>query len=192
MNTKTKNWLFVIISCAVVGFLAADIIWEFRKQQDEKQPPAYYPQQAATSTALSTSPIQEVDNTTKTYRNTEWGFEFQYPKNWTVKEDSFVSYYSKFNVIVAPSAQRHSAFPALVNVVLPTAINSHFFNAGAATSTVEVGGLSGIKYVDKFEGAPETSIVLPFGDYKIILGTDNNDSYTNVFNQIVSTFKFLK
>lgn len=126
----------------------------------------------------------------QTYRNTEYGFEFQYPQGWAVEENAFGSYYSKFNVVVVPAKERHPLAPVLVNIVLPE-FAYRTFQGIEKVSEVTVAGLPGIKYEYEFEEEPETAIVLPFGEYKMILGTTTNN-YEDVFEQVFATFKFLK
>ena len=44
-----------------------------------------------------------------------------------------------------------------------------------------------------YQGFPHTNVILPIGEYKMILATgDGSQSYLDEFNQIISTFKFLK
>ncbi|NCO44696.1 hypothetical protein GW888_01315 [Candidatus Wolfebacteria bacterium] len=127
----------------------------------------------------------------KTYRNEEWGFEFQYPEDWITKENTFGSYYSKFNMVVRPTVSWYSRFPVSVNIVLPEFPERSFRGVEKITSEVTLNGVLGVKYQYEFEGSQETAIILPFGEYKIILDTDD-ERYTDVYNQIISTFKFVK
>ncbi|MBI5401684.1 hypothetical protein HZB05_02550 [Candidatus Wolfebacteria bacterium] len=48
----------------------------------------------------------------------------------------------------------------------------------------------GSKYEYEYEGLPKIAIILPFGQYKMILGAYKD--YEDVFNQVISSFKFLK
>lgn len=194
MNTITKKWVVISIACIAVGTISTGIIWVFSKQQEEKQPPTYNPQQIATPTASSsTPPVRVADNEAKTYRNEEWGFEFQYPRDWKVGEDSFVTYNVKFNVQLFPIAGQYKAsFPILINIVSSDFAKHTFLGFNATTSTVAVDGVLGIKYEYEFEGLPEVAIVLPFGQYSIIIGTGSKEDYEDVFNQIANSFKLLK
>ncbi len=125
----------------------------------------------------------------KIYRSEKWGFEFQYPEDWIVKERTFGSYYSKFNMIIRPTSGWYSQFPVSVNIVLPEFPDRSFKNVEKTTFEVIVAGTSGIKYQYEFEGQQETAIILPFGEYKMIVGTDGR--HGNVFNQVLASFKFL-
>lgn len=189
--------MVISIACIAIGILATSIIWVLSKQQEEKQPPAYNSQQITTPTASSsTPPIRVADNAAKTYRNEDWGFEFQYPESLVIKENVFTSYYSKFNFQVEywnKEGKYLSVFDA--NVVLPEFANQTFLGVNATTSIVIVNGVKGIKYEYEFEGLPEVAIVLPMGQYKIILGIGGSAKFynhQNDFDKILNSFKFLK
>jgi hypothetical protein len=192
MNIMNKKRIFIIaVIIALSGTLAtAWMFWEYRVQ------PEASPLSIATSTqslvpqistpTVATSTISKF----KTYRNEEWGFEFQYPEDWSIKEKAFVNYYSKFNLEVRPPI-RWSQFDSIViNIVLPVFADRAFLGLNPATSTTVVTGIQGIKYEYIFEGAPEVDIVLPFKQNKIIIGTKKK--YEESFNQILTSFKFLK
>lgn len=146
----------------------------------------------SSSTVFASSSVQTTPAASATglkiYRNDEFGFEFQYPQNWIVLENSFASYYSKFNVIAAPT----EVFPGpfLVNIVLPEFADRTFLSSNPSTSTVSVSGRVGIEYKYVFEEEPETAIVLPMGQYKVILGT--TEPFEKMYYQILKTFRFLK
>ncbi|MFX0138013.1 MAG: PsbP-related protein [Candidatus Hodarchaeota archaeon] len=125
------------------------------------------------------------------YTNTEFGFEFQYPKDWEVKENTFGSYYSKFNLVVNPKFVRSSNFTVALNIVLPEFPELSFKNIEKTISDVIVDGISGVEYRYEFEDLQERAIILPFGEYNLILSTDSMQ-YIDTFNQVVSSFKFLK
>jgi hypothetical protein len=128
---------------------------------------------------------------TKTYKNTEFGFEFEYPKDWVVKENTFGSYYSKFNLEVLIKKGEYLDLVFDVNIVLPEFPDRSFKNIEKITSEVIVNGVPGIKYQYEFEEQQETAIILPLGEYKMILGTDSKQDVDS-FNQILASFKFLK
>ena len=90
----------------------------------------------------------------------------------------------------APNIGESNRMPFIANVVTPEYADRAFLGRGAKTSNTIVAGVSGIQYEYEFEGSPETTIVLPFGRYKLILGTVK--PYEVFFKQILSTFKFLK
>lgn len=139
----------------------------------------------------------------KTYRNEEWGFEFEYPELWIIESEyKSLTYYSKFFleivalVVVKINHQEEKIAhdPAfLVNIVLPEFIEGSFGNLEKTTSEITVAGVQGVKYQYKYQGFPHTAVILPFGELRIILATgDGSKQYLDEFNQILSTFKFLK
>jgi hypothetical protein len=93
--------------------------------------------------------------------------------------------------VVVPTKEKHPLDPVLVNIVLPEFADRTFQGVKRIVSETTVAGVTGIKYEYEFEGEPETAIVLPFGEYKMILGMTTNN-YRNAFDQVLATFKLLK
>ncbi len=191
ISTK-KSLIILIILIALSGF----VVWFYQYQQAANQQVQEVRQkidnqfeEAKTQQPLTTTTI--ITSALKTYHNEQWGFEFQYPEDWIVKENTFGSYYSKFNLVVNPELVRSSNFTFSINIVLPEFPERSFRNIEKTTSEITVAGVRGIKYEYEFEGLPETAIILPLGEYKIILGTDS-EQYLDEFNQILTSFKFIK
>lgn len=129
----------------------------------------------------------------KTYRNEEWGFEFEYPEGWSIHKNAFSGPFSKFNLIGTSPEETvpNTIIPSfLVNIVTPDFADRAFYDLKNIASDITVSGVAGLKYEYDFEGFPQIAIDLPFGKYHLILGA--NKEYKNVFDQIVATFKFLK
>lgn len=130
----------------------------------------------------------------KTYRNEEWGFEFQYPEKWVLRrEHESLTYYSKFFLTMAvPTKERKFDETFLVNIVLPEFIRG-LDSLEKTTSEIIVSGVYGIKYEYVFNDFPETTVILPFGEFTMILTTgEGSKQYLDEFNQILTSFNFLK
>lgn len=145
----------------------------------------------------SSTPPTQASSTTglKTYRNTDFGFEFQYPDKWSFEVGSFYSPFSKFNLQGDSSAKDYNPLlPVfLLNVVMPDFADSVIMGwrqSGSIESEIVVGDVHGKKF-EYTKPHPGVSIILPFGKYGIILATKNKD-HEDIFNQILATFKFLK
>lgn len=133
---------------------------------------------------------------TKIYINAEYGFEFQYPENWTFHANTFYSPFSKFNLVGASPEENGRpnpiVSPLLINIVTPDFAERAVMNRknlGAIETDIVVGGVDGRKY-EYTENVAKISIDLSLGGYRIILGADKK--YEDVFNQILASFKFLK
>lgn len=187
MNVTNKKWLLIFISLVVLGILIAVAVWMLSGRSDQNPliPFSAVPIIPSTSSISSTVGV-------KIYTNTKFGFEFEYPKDWKVKENLYGSPFSKFNLIIIPTNGKYLPDPILVNIVTPDFADRAILgrkNLGASISNINVGGISGTKY--KYtEEFPTISIDLPFGEYRMILGAKKQ--YEDVFNQILATFKFLK
>lgn len=175
-----------IFSLFVVIILILILVWIFVK---------YRPTQKELSSPVLTSPVPiSTIQGAKTYRNMDWGFEFQYPEKWVItREHESLTYYSKFYLTMSvPVKEGKFDETFLVNIVLPEFIRG-FDNLEKKSSEIIVAGVQGIKYEYQFEGFPETAVILPFGELRMILGTGGGSKqYLDEFNQILATFKFLK
>lgn len=129
----------------------------------------------------------------KTYRNEQFGFEFQYPDDWSFHENTFYSPFSEFNLVGVPIGEDYQLDqPILANIVTPDFADRAIIsrkNLGAVESDVVVGNIRGIRY-EYIEESPRISIDIPFGKLRMILGAEKR--YEDVFNQVLATFKFLK
>lgn len=128
----------------------------------------------------------------KIYTNNKFGFQFEYPENWTMHENIFGGPTSKFNLTGASPKENGIPNPVissfLVNIVTPIFTKNAFYDLNGTDITVA--GVSGKKYELEFEGIKEIGIDIPFGQYHIIIGATKE--YEDVFNQILASFKFLK
>ncbi len=138
------------------------------------------------------TPLIVENNPPKDYRNAEFGFEFQYPGNWPLYENTFGSPFSKFNLIggsAEDDGYPDSDSPSfLINVVTPDFADRA--SSGPTKSNITIGGIIGKRYEFQYEGSKEIGVDLPFGQYHMLLGTTKK--YESVFNQILASFKFLK
>lgn len=204
---NNKNILIFIVLLLMAGF---GIAWWFGHEraiqntqapaQNQSAPPApssSLPAQPPASipavTTTSTSSVQASSTSgMKTYTNSDYGFEFQYPENWSFHANTFGSPFSKFNLVGASPEENGLPDPLtpslLVNIVAPDFADRAFSNLKGIN--IVVAGDAGKKYEYEFENAPRISIDLPFGEYRILLGAGKQ--YEDVFSQILASFKFLK
>lgn len=185
----------LLIATIVCGLVLA--ILTFTRSHKQSPPPQNPSPLPAPSLIIPTStPDTNISSTTtastsglKTYRNEQWDFEFQYPENWTFEENTVYSPFSKFNVIGHPLSGIYITDPIVVNVVIPDFAERQFSDLNSIASTT-VSGATGEMYEYSFEGTKEIAIILPFEQYKLILGAKK--PYKDVFNQVLASFKFLK
>jgi len=187
-----KKWFVVLstftVMTAVVIFL---VVREVSFQNKG------LPEQTETTTTEESDGFDEAPDL-ETYRNEDWGFEFQYPEGWTLHEilEPFRGANSKFQLIGTTPEEKvpNTIVPSfLVNVVMPNFADNAAANKvslGAATSSVAVGSIDGLKYEYIFANQPRISVDLLFGEYRLLFG--GRKEYGEVFNQILTSFKFLE
>ena len=194
MNTILKKISIVLVILIATGIALVITSWIFTKQSIQRSSTQNQPLPPVTSDIPSTSSIPAASTVgTKTYRNEEWGFEFKYSNDLILKENTFRSYYSKFNLELFKPIGEKRDISFLVNIVLPEFAESSFSGLQKTTSEVTVAGVQGIKYEYEYQGFPHTTVILPFGELRMILATgEGSKQYLDEFNQILASFKFLK
>ncbi|NCO44698.1 hypothetical protein GW888_01325, partial [Candidatus Wolfebacteria bacterium] len=88
--------LFILLVVIALGLISGWLLIKYRPIQKEPAPvPISTSTPKSPAVSVPTSTTTNVTQETKTYRNEEWGFEFEYPQNLILKENTFRSYYSK-------------------------------------------------------------------------------------------------
>ena len=127
----------------------------------------------------------------KLYRNDEFGFEFWYPEGWEVKEQTFQSPFSKFNLVAHPTGTHPNFEPLGINITTNDFVSRSYQPYKASAIPTIVGGREGLRYA--FEAMTYyTDFVIPLHDDLVIIIGNENKSHLPEFNQVLSTFKFLK
>ena len=191
---KTVLATVLLGTLAVVGFGVVNWLSSLTEPPESAATPTP-PDQHSTSTdsapedeALITREPSAPDR--QVYINQEWRFSFEYPKGWETRENSFENYYSQFNVTLYPMNAGYKGRPVIVNVVLPEFTESTFSGLEKETVPVTVDGVEGIQYTYEFRSSTNTSIVLPFGEHALLLGT--NGHYPELFEGIFDSFEFIE
>jgi len=134
--------------------------------------------------------VVETSKVTKTYRNEDWGFEFEYPANFRVLEDSFYSAYSKFNVTLFPAEGKHSGSGILINIVLPEFVVGSFAPYQDKKSTTTLAGRPADYYTYKWQEMDEVAFITPHREFSLILGA-TTEVYQKEFEVVLHSFKFI-
>ncbi len=127
----------------------------------------------------------------KMYENTEFGFAFQYPKEWTVSEERDTNPYNKFKVAVTPQVYQYFQ-PFYVLVKNDTnRITSQFRALEASALEISVGGKQATRY-EYDEEVHHTTIIIPISEERsLIIGNERNENVAE-FEKILTSFRFLK
>jgi len=176
-----KKKILIIVSIVLVIAISV-FVFIFIKNKDNTTEP--------TATPIQTGPISDF----KIYKNEQYSFEFRYPRDWKVTENVFSSPSSLFNLKLSPINEdlpsiEISPIDPTINIVTAKFGDNAFIGSGKGSDVI-IGGVSGKRYEYKYEIFSGIGILLPFGQDRMILGTEKK--YEDVFNQILSTFKFLK
>lgn len=179
----------IVLAISLILILSVCVFFWFKKSNAPIKEPI-----AATTDTNIDNTINTATTTSvfKTYRNEEWGFEFQYPSSLILKEKVFGGYYSKFNLVLFKPINESRDWAVIINIVSPEFVDTDFWRSQKNTSKVIVDGVEGTRYEYEYEGSPQMDIVLPLDKLKILLGTgEGSYIYPNELNQIISSFKFL-
>lgn len=184
----SKKYFFLFIIVTIVFVVLIFSKYYYAQKESSPEPTSTQSSVPQVPTSITTTSMMPE---TKIYRNEEWGFEFEYPENWKLEENSFYSPFSKFNLQGDSSAENYNPFSPsfIVNIVTPDFADRAFYDLKNVASNVVVAGVKGIKYEYEFEGIPRIGIDIPFGDYRVLLGTDKG--HEDVFNQVIDSFVFL-
>lgn len=189
LNKKT---LIILVILVIIAGFSGWFIFSYQKLENKKDTDFNQVNQESNKQSGSLPKEEQNSATTpalKIYSNKQFGFEFRYPADWEIRENVFGSPASKFNLNIVPNTERYLPDPVLINIVTPSFGDRAFQDLENIASKITVGGISGKRYDYKFEGMQRISILLSFGELRIILGSEQR--YEAVFNQILSTFKFL-
>lgn len=177
----------VVASIVLFGVLLVGLYWYLTWVQQSEE--------STVSTGVSTSSVNVDTSLIKTVgqdgflRSEVWGFEFEYPKQWVVRESTFGGRNTLYNLVARPETG-FSGNPILINVVTAEFAENTFNGVDAEPELIVVDGVEGLKYHYPWRSGFETAVVLPLGENNVILGT--HDRYEDEYYKFLETFKFIK
>jgi len=183
----SKKTLIISITLIALAGFGAWFVYQYKQELENRVRSLPKSEQELNLT------LTPVTSTLKTYRNEQFGFEFQYPEGWSFHENTFGGPFSKFNLVGAAleeNGRPNPIFPSLlVNIVTPDFVERQFADLKNIATKISVGGVDGEKY-EYTDQVAEVVIILPFRQYKMILNAKKE--HEDIFNQILASFKFLK
>lgn len=187
MITINKKILFILIILIALICFTALLFWQYKQELKNKTADlSKNEQNLTTTTTPATSSL-------KIYRNEEWGFEFEYPKDWRIKENAFGSAVSMFNLVIEQIDTAHLPRPIRINV-LPNdwieQVQKSFEADGIELVKVQINGIDGIRYEHADEGLSQIDFLISKDEYWIVVG--GKKKYIDTLNQVLGSFKFLK
>ena len=187
---STPIAIIIVIIVAILAVGAVVLVYQYYWQPQTAPAP---PEPSADETA-----------NWKTYRNEEYGFEIKYPNDWYIyannSSDVFIqSTKEESGGIPGPhiNAFEIEAKSITLNTTLLQAIQGRVDEIKKAginftQENIKIGGKDGLKIKTVCEGvgcgAPEWFVIN--GNYFYYF--NSNLGYSNIFDQILSTFRFLE
>lgn len=145
-------------------------------------------EQPTATSSNSTTAVNE--SATNVYRNDEWGFGFEYSDDWRVSENSFSGYYTQFSLTLFPVEGKYYGRPVLIHIVESEFVDNSFKNLDKTEETIEIDGISGVKYTYDWKGDTQTAVIVPIEEYQMILGT--NGRYPELYDDFIESFEFIE
>ena len=185
-----------IVGVAIVGYFASAYyftLWPF--EVSVAPVPTFTPRP---STAVK---VEDTSNW-KVYRNQEYGFEFKYPNDWNLKENK--EYFNgKLTTEVLLSTNFDDLAPIIQFFITPNVNTTNSENIepyGEWTTIISkesviIAGIKTNRYVTSGPDAPnhtEISLVKNNNLFSIDTNIRDADLLKNVFDKILSTFKFIE
>ena len=124
-----------------------------------------------------------------TYRNEKFGFEFKFPKDWSVRENVFKSATTKFNMVIEPINGHYLPYPIRINILPVEWIETVTKNM-TEVKRVSIDGVNAIAYSITSEGLPQIDYIFPLRENRIAVGA--KIEYEDILNQVLKSFKFIK
>jgi len=131
---------------------------------------------------------------TKTYRNEEWDFEFEYLESWDTRIPEFGSSVSLFNIGVKPS-DSGGISPIVINVTPKEWIEGALVKMrarGVFTKDIILAGRPALQIEDHDRFSRPATITLVLVNDEFWIDITGIHTYQTEYNQLLSTFKFLK
>lgn len=144
-----------------------------------------------TPMSLSPSPIPDPTANWKTYINNQYGYSLRYPADTTITEKT-VDGWKGSPAKITPATQTIFVYRGGKLIINPDPFPQDFTSI-LITKDVRVAGKTVQKWYLNANTALITQIISPLGDgieFDFALPSENHDAIDQIFDQILSTFKF--
>lgn len=203
-KTKPLYWIILIVVAiiAIAGTTCA--IWYGQKEMIEIQETIIQPSQLPEAKPSPTADLSrdEVLRDWQTYRNEEYGFEVKYPEDWFLK---YFGYADKRTVDLTEFGNKpiSKLGDGHISINVQSLLLYHGFTLEDIATEFELphfegkmttfNGKKAIEYTAVTDKKIKAiSILYNPGSNRVYNITARDENYFPIFNQILSTFKFLK
>ena len=130
------------------------------------------------------------------YHNEEWGFAFEYPEGWKIRENVIMAVTSLFSVYVEPEQGKHLPRPVFINVVTSDwgerIKQTHEKRSEDNMTEVVVGdNIPALKHNSEDMGLPVSSYLFSV-ENAYWINIAGKHEYEDVLEQVVSSFRFIE
>lgn len=202
INTQKTNWKYIVIFLVFALLIGGGVLWWIKSQEP------------------SFTPLPEITKPEnwKTYRNEEYGFEIKFPEDWAITTKRETGYFSHITLRIEFQSPQDKDLLVYINVrENPELTMEEYFKKLKAKIDQELEIGLQEEYLFPFVGyePKETSVhngqtfykfIMPgviaeqstlfsYGNYIFDISTYLSKSMQDnlyIYNQMLSTFKFLK
>jgi len=128
------------------------------------------------------------------YRNEEWGFGFEYPDGWEIREPAFGSTVSLYNFIVEPVSRAEVPDPILVNLSPKTwgeSVLTKVKNQGVLIESKMIAGNDFSYHLSSDMGIPMHSYFILIDD-EYWINITGKTAYETELQQVLDSFYFIE
>lgn len=147
-----------------------------------------------TSTRIDDGSASDVLSNKNEYRNEEWGFGFEYPEGWKIREPAFGSTVSLFNFVIGPLSKAAVPDPIILNISPKSwgeSVLLKIDNSGVDRTTHVVAGRESSYHLSEDMGIPMHSYFILIDDAYWINITGKT-AYEKELQQVLDSFYFIE
>lgn len=129
----------------------------------------------------------------KTYRNEDWGFQFEYPSDWEVRSPAFGSSISLFNLAIEPK-ENFQIKAMTLNITPKTWIEDALIkmeNRGVQVQEITLFNLPALQLEDTNMGRESISFLILI-DNEYWIDITGIKVHEKTLNQILDSFEFIE
>ncbi len=196
-TANTKRVYIIAVALLMILLLGVGLWMFFKPSLQPEQPLAATTTpdvEQAGNNETNTNNQTDTPSTSKTYKNDEWGFGFEYPNDWEIRTPAFHSAASLFNLALDP-VDKHDAEVIVLNISPKDWVEKALVKMkarGVVVENITFSGRDALRIDDKDGLGRSATITLIVVDGEYWIDITGVKSYGNLYNQILDSFTFTK